>query len=73
MIGSYVQPVSHYLSNLQDALMETGNRRLKVTKSNGGVMSAEHGKTNCVQMILSGTASGNRRRAVAQQCGVTTA
>ncbi|MDX1434772.1 MAG: hydantoinase/oxoprolinase family protein, partial [Gammaproteobacteria bacterium] len=29
-----------------------------VTKSNGGVMSAELGKTACVQMILSGTAAG---------------
>lgn len=44
---------------------------LKVTKSNGGVMSAEHGKTNCVQMILSGTASGVIGAAyVAEQCGI---
>ncbi|UPJ47889.1 hydantoinase/oxoprolinase family protein [Bradyrhizobium sp. 200] len=73
VIGSYVQPkVSHYLSSLQDALKETGvPAELKVTKSNGGVMSAEHGKTNCVQMILSGTASGVIGAAyVAQQCGV---
>lgn len=73
VIGSYVQPkVSHYLSSLQDALKETGvAAELKVTKSNGGVMSAEHGKTNCVQMILSGTASGVIGAAyIAQQCGV---
>ena len=29
-----------------------------VTKSNGGVMSAEPGKSACAQMILSGTAAG---------------
>jgi N-methylhydantoinase A len=29
-----------------------------VTKSNGGVMSAELGKTHCAQMIMSGTAAG---------------
>jgi len=59
-IGGYVQPrVSHYLESLQGALRESGVPvDLKVTKSNGGVMSAEHGKANCVQMILSGTASG---------------
>jgi N-methylhydantoinase A len=59
-IGGYVQPrVSNYLTQLQAALAESGvNADLKVTKSNGGVMSAEHGKQNCVQMILSGTASG---------------
>lgn len=60
VIGGYVQPkVSHYLTSLQRALKETGVMSdMKVTKSNGGVMSAEAGKTNCVQMILSGTASG---------------
>ena len=30
----------------------------RLTKSNGGVMTAEQGKQQCVQMILSGTASG---------------
>ncbi|HTH74320.1 MAG TPA: hydantoinase/oxoprolinase family protein [Trinickia sp.] len=59
-IGGYVQPhVSQYLTQLQAALRESGvTADLKVTKSNGGVMSAEHGKSNCVQMILSGTAAG---------------
>jgi N-methylhydantoinase A len=59
-IGSYVQPrVTHYLNSLQAALRDSGvHTDLKVTKSNGGVMSAESGKDNCVQMILSGTASG---------------
>ena len=73
VIGGYVQPrVSHYLTRLQEALAETGvPADLKVTKSNGGVMSAEHGKSNCVQMILSGTASGVIGAAyVAQQCGI---
>lgn len=60
VIGGYVQPrVSHYLTSLQAALRDSGVPvDLKVTKSNGGVMSAEHGKSQCVQMILSGTASG---------------
>ena len=73
VIGGYVQPkVSHYLSSLQRALRETGIAAdMKVTKSNGGVMSAESGKTNCVQMILSGTASGVIGAAyVAQLCGL---
>ncbi|MBK3661052.1 hydantoinase/oxoprolinase family protein [Bradyrhizobium diazoefficiens] len=73
VIGSYVQPkVAHYLSSLQAALKKTGvPADLKVTKSNGGVMSAEHGKSNCVQMILSGTASGVIGAAyIAEQCGI---
>lgn len=73
VIGGYVQPrVSHYLTRLQEALAATGvPAELKVTKSNGGVMSAEHGKSNCVQMILSGTASGVIGAAyVAQQCAI---
>lgn len=71
VIGGYVQPrVAHYLTHLQKALSEAGvGVDLKVTKSNGGVMSAEYGKSNCVQMILSGTASGVIGAAyVAQQC-----
>lgn len=72
VIGAYVQPrVSHYLGALQQALMQAGvGAELKVTKSNGGVMSAESGKSECVQMILSGTASGVMGAAwVARQCG----
>lgn len=71
VIGAYVQPrVSHYLGALQQALAQAGvNAELKVTKSNGGVMSAESGKSDCVQMILSGTASGVMGAAwVARQC-----
>ena len=60
VIHAYVQPrVSRYLTSLQDALREAGvPAEPMVTKSNGGVMSAEMGKTACAQMIMSGTASG---------------
>ncbi|SDV48974.1 hydantoinase/oxoprolinase family protein [Chitinasiproducens palmae] len=73
IIGGYVQPkVADYLTRLQAALGEAGvPAELKVTKSNGGVMSAENGKSNCVQMILSGTASGVIGAAyIAEQCGI---
>jgi N-methylhydantoinase A len=60
VIHGYVQPrVAHYLERLQAALREAGVPATPmVTKSNGGVMSAELGKTECAQMILSGTAAG---------------
>ncbi|MBT6512757.1 MAG: hydantoinase/oxoprolinase family protein [Rhodospirillaceae bacterium] len=60
VIHGYVQPrVSHYLTSLQEALREAGvPAEPLITKSNGGVMSAELGKTACAQMIMSGTASG---------------
>ncbi|MBV8165545.1 MAG: hydantoinase/oxoprolinase family protein [Alphaproteobacteria bacterium] len=60
VIHGYVQPrVAHYLASLQAALKDAGvPAPAMVTKSNGGVMSAELGKTACAQMILSGTASG---------------
>ena len=59
-IGAYVQPrVAHYLTQLQGALKQAGvPAEPRLTKSNGGVMTAEQGKSECVQMILSGTASG---------------
>ena len=59
-IGAYVQPrVAHYLGALQRALHDAGvPAEPRLTKSNGGVMTAEQGKHDCVQMILSGTASG---------------
>jgi len=59
-IGAYVQPrVAHYLGSLQAALKTAGvTPEPRLTKSNGGVMTAEQGKNECVQMILSGTASG---------------
>jgi N-methylhydantoinase A len=60
IIHGYVQPrVEKYLASLQAALREAGvPAEPMVTKSNGGVMSAELGKTHCAQMILSGTAAG---------------
>jgi len=60
LIHGYVQErVAHYLTSLQAALREAGVPAAPmVTKSNGGVMSAELGKTACAQMILSGTAAG---------------
>ena len=60
VIHGYVQPrVSRYLGSLQAALGEAGvPAPALVTKSNGGVMSAEQGKRACAQMLLSGTASG---------------
>ncbi|CAM3783505.1 5-oxoprolinase (ATP-hydrolyzing) [Bordetella sputigena] len=60
VIGAYVQPrVAHYLTSLQNALADAGVKgEPRLTKSNGGVMTAEQGKQECVQMILSGTASG---------------
>ncbi|MBX3596373.1 MAG: hydantoinase/oxoprolinase family protein [Rhizobiaceae bacterium] len=60
IIGAYVQPrVAEYLGSLQRALAEVGVAgEPRLTKSNGGVMTAEQGKSECVQMILSGTASG---------------
>ena len=60
VIHGYVQPrVSRYLGSLQAALGEAGvPTPALVTKSNGGVMSAEQGKKACAQMLLSGTASG---------------
>jgi N-methylhydantoinase A len=59
-VSGYVQPrVSHYLSSLQAALADAGVApEPRITKSNGGVMAAEQGKRDCIQMILSGTASG---------------
>ncbi|HWK48030.1 MAG TPA: hydantoinase/oxoprolinase family protein [Stellaceae bacterium] len=73
VIGAYVQPrVAHYLTSLQAALKQVGvvpDPRL--TKSNGGVMTAEQGKTECVQMILSGTASGVIGAShMAETCGI---
>ena len=60
VIAGYVQPrVSHYLSSLQTALMNSGvSVEPMITKSNGGVMSAELGKNQCAQTLLSGTAAG---------------
>jgi N-methylhydantoinase A len=60
VVAGYVQPrVAHYLTAFQAALAEAGvPAEPMLTKSNGGVMTAELGKTECAQMLLSGTASG---------------
>ena len=60
VVHGYVQPrVSAYLSSLQGALVDAGvTARALVTKSNGGVMSAQTAKTECAHMIMSGTAAG---------------
>ncbi|MFC3339830.1 hydantoinase/oxoprolinase family protein [Paracandidimonas soli] len=74
VIGAYVQPrVSHYLGSLQKALREVGvSAEPQLTKSNGGIMSAEQGKSDCVQMILSGTAAGVIGAShLAASCGVS--
>ncbi|WP_185984641.1 hydantoinase/oxoprolinase family protein [Aureimonas mangrovi] len=76
VIGGYVQPrVAHYLGSLQAALKRAGvDCEPRLTKSNGGVMSAEQGKRDCVQMILSGTASGVIGAAhLAKTCGIANA
>ena len=76
IINGYVHPrVGHYLTSLQHALRQSGvPAEPLVTKSNGGVMSAELGKTSCVNMVLSGTASGVIGGAfVARTCGVDNA
>ncbi|WP_134495287.1 hydantoinase/oxoprolinase family protein [Microvirga pakistanensis] len=59
-INGYVHPkVEHYITRLQGALKKLGVLgEPLITKSNGGVMTAELGKANCVSMLLSGTASG---------------
>ena len=59
-VAGYVQPrVAHYLGALEEALAESGvPAEAMITKSNGGVMTARAGKTDCAQMLLSGTASG---------------
>ncbi len=60
VLNAFVQPkMSHYLTSLQRALQDEGvPAEAQITKSNGGVMRAELGKTACVDALLSGTASG---------------
>ena len=59
-INAYVQPmVIHYLESFERALHTMGVQPApRITKSNGGVMGVEQAKSECVQMVLSGTASG---------------
>lgn len=60
VLNAYVQPkMTRYLTSLQAALEGEGiTVEPQITKSNGGVMRAELGKSNCVEVLLSGTASG---------------
>ena len=72
VISGYVQPkVAHYLERFERAL--TGLQvpsPPRITRSNGGVMSVTQAKSECVQMILSGTASGVIGASfIAKSCG----
>ncbi len=76
VVAGYVQPrVAFYLGALQEALAKAGvPAEAMITKSNGGVMTAEAGKTDCAQILLSGTASGVIGAAsVARQTGAKAA
>lgn len=71
-INAYVQPmVIHYLTAFEQALNHLGVRPPpRITKSNGGVMGVGQAKRECVQMVLSGTASGVIGASyIAQRCG----
>lgn len=60
VISGYVQPrVAHYLDRFETVLRRQGIAcPLLITKTNGGVMGIDQARRECVQMILSGTASG---------------
>lgn len=60
VISGYVQPrVAHYLDRFETVLRGKGiSGPLTITKTNGGVMGIDQARSECVQMILSGTASG---------------
>jgi N-methylhydantoinase A len=76
ILNGYVHPrVAGYLTSLEGALIDRGvAARPMVTKSNGGVMATELGKTACVSMLLSGTASGVMGAAfLARQAGLDNA
>ena len=59
-VAGYVQRrVAAYIGSLQAALRDVGvPAEPMITKSNGGIMAAELGKTDPIAMLLSGTASG---------------
>lgn len=72
VVHGYVQPrVAAYIASLQASLRQAGvATEPMITKSNGGVMTAELGKTQCIQMLLSGTAAGTMGAAfVARHAG----
>ena len=60
ILNGYVHPrVAAYLDSLEGALKARGIAAAPmITKSNGGIMNSALGKTACVNMLLSGTASG---------------
>ncbi|MDX8513131.1 hydantoinase/oxoprolinase family protein [Mesorhizobium captivum] len=60
ILNGYVHPrVSGYLTALEERLKDRDvPARPMLTKSNGGLMNAAEGKRACVNMLLSGTASG---------------
>ncbi|WP_108258291.1 hydantoinase/oxoprolinase family protein [Mangrovicoccus ximenensis] len=60
ILNGYVHPrIAGYLDGLYATLDELGApAQPLLTKSNGGLMQAEEGRTACVNMLLSGTASG---------------
>ena len=73
ILNGYVHPrVARYLGSLEEALEARGIAAAPmVTKSNGGIMSVALGKTACVNMLLSGTASGVMGAAfLAHQAGI---
>jgi N-methylhydantoinase A len=76
VLNGYVHPrVDGYLDRLEGALKERGVPATPmITKSNGGIMAASLGRTACVGMLLSGTASGVMGAAfLARQAGVANA
>ncbi len=60
ILNGYVHPrVAAYLDSLEGALKARGVAAAPmITKSNGGIMNSALGKTACVNMLLSGPASG---------------
>jgi len=72
VINAYVQPkVIQYLDAFEQALKAMGVPvPPRITKSNGGVMGLAQAKAECVQMVLSGTASGVMGASyIAESCG----
>jgi N-methylhydantoinase A len=72
VISGYVQPrVARYLDRFEEVLRAEGvTCPLLITKTNGGVMGIDQARVECVQMILSGTASGVIGAGyLAHQCG----
>jgi N-methylhydantoinase A len=76
ILNGYVYPrVDGYLTALEAALRGRGVKVAPmITKSNGGLMSASLGRSACVSMLLSGTASGVMGAAfLTRQAGIANA